>query len=636
MAEGVSDHLVEKTKDEEDKQNETGDMTENTTVPLSDNANSQLASKLEELLLDESHKIVLTIPLESYHSNRSRHLVIVSAPPNKTTGATRLENEEPPGISRMCSAYGKMTRNCRTMDLDYCLLGVDIFMQDEKEVISLGFVLKILWGTETSLDGDGGFGVHILNMHYTFKPVSLQFLWTTIQTLYAISARLRPKRYSICVLEEDWVKGYEEIISSPQSCINEWNEMTDILSRRPLSPDDISVLSSDAASAETMKTIIKSKLREIMKTVDLDDITSKTIRLRLETELEQKLDDFKSFIDEEILLILGQMDPASEIFDFMFLGSEWNASNLEELNSNGITHILNVTREIDNFFPAVFKYMNIREYDVEETDLLKYWDKTYNFVADCIYMGGKVLVHCKMGISRSASTVCAFAMKHFGWSLETALKHTKKCRSIINPNKGFRHQLSVYEGILQASRQRLSFRQKHRSKSDIPIKRNDNFANKNQTSEKMPGLVSLLSDPSLNASSGENIKVSLSKRPASWSPTTNTASLLFDEQDDPSPSPSPLVCHCYSQLSAHFSDPQTTACPTPISGPLARGQRAKRVYSLPGQEDPPIDADEEDVVDEVVHNERVCPAQSHLSQCTCNLELELSASDISGSGSNSI
>ena len=44
------------------------------------------------------------------------------------------------------------------MDLDYCLLGVDIFTQDDEEVIGLGFVLKILWGTETSLDGDGGFG----------------------------------------------------------------------------------------------------------------------------------------------------------------------------------------------------------------------------------------------------------------------------------------------------------------------------------------------------------------------------------------------------------------------------------------------------------------------------------------------
>merc|ERR1712106_552125 len=143
-------------------------------------------------------------------------------------------------------------------------------------------------------------------------------------------------------------------------------------------------LSTEASDSETRKCVIKSRLRVIMKTVDLDDVTSKAIRIKLENDLNQDLEEFKAFIDEEILLILGQMDPASKIFDFMFLGSEWNASNLEELNSNGITHILNVTREIDNFFPAVFKYMNIREYDVEETDLLKYWDKTYNFVADCM------------------------------------------------------------------------------------------------------------------------------------------------------------------------------------------------------------------------------------------------------------
>ena len=91
------------------------------------------------------------------------------------------------------------------------------------------------------------------------------------------------------------------------------------------------MLSSDAASAETMKTIIRSKLREIMKTVDLDDITSKTIRLRLEAELDKKLDEFKSFIDEEILLILGQMDPASQIFDFMYLGSEYGGRCQEVL-----------------------------------------------------------------------------------------------------------------------------------------------------------------------------------------------------------------------------------------------------------------------------------------------------------------
>ena len=42
-----------------------------------------IPDKLERLLRDEGHKIVLTIPLESFHSNRSRHLVIVSAPTTK-------------------------------------------------------------------------------------------------------------------------------------------------------------------------------------------------------------------------------------------------------------------------------------------------------------------------------------------------------------------------------------------------------------------------------------------------------------------------------------------------------------------------------------------------------------------------
>jgi protein phosphatase slingshot len=36
-----------------------------------------------------------------------------------------------------------------------------------------------------------------------------------------------------------------------------------------------------------------------------------------------------------MLTILGQMDEPSEIFEYLFLGSEWNASNLEELKGKG-------------------------------------------------------------------------------------------------------------------------------------------------------------------------------------------------------------------------------------------------------------------------------------------------------------
>jgi len=86
--------------------------------------------------------------------------------------------------------------------------------------------------------------------------------------------------------------------------------------------------------AET-ETVIRSALKEIMMSVDLDEVTCKYIRSRLEEMLDMDLGEFKHFIDQEMLTILGQMDAATEVFDHVFLGSEWNASNLEELQKNG-------------------------------------------------------------------------------------------------------------------------------------------------------------------------------------------------------------------------------------------------------------------------------------------------------------
>ncbi len=48
-----------------------------------------------------------------------------------------------------------------------------------------------------------------------------------------------------------------------------------------------------------------------------------------------ELKKLKHFIDEEIIIIMRQMDSASMILDHLYLGSEWNASNLEELKRNG-------------------------------------------------------------------------------------------------------------------------------------------------------------------------------------------------------------------------------------------------------------------------------------------------------------
>ncbi|OQV13404.1 hypothetical protein BV898_12356 [Hypsibius exemplaris] len=59
--------------------------------------------------------------------------------------------------------------------------------------------------------------------------------------------------------------------------------------------------------------------------------------------------------------------------------------------------------------------------------------------------GGRVLVHCLMGVSRSASVVLAYLVKYRGMSLEEAHELVRRQRPMISPNRGFWEQLSLFE-----------------------------------------------------------------------------------------------------------------------------------------------------------------------------------------------
>jgi len=74
------------------------------------------------------------------------------------------------------------------------------------------------------------------------------------------------------------------------------------------------------------------------------------------------------------------MEPPSKIFDYLYLGTEWNASNWEELQANNCRFILNVTNEIPNFFPQHITYYNVRIWDVPSANIWTHWEDTYNFV----------------------------------------------------------------------------------------------------------------------------------------------------------------------------------------------------------------------------------------------------------------
>lgn len=367
-------------------------------------------------LLRSEDRIKLAVRLESSWSDRVRYMVVVYS-------------------------------NGRQDTEENILLGVD-FTSKESKSCTIGMVLHLWSDTTIRLDGDGGFSVNTAGRTHVFKPVSVQAMWSALQILHKACEVARRYNYFPGGLALVWASYYESCISSEQSCINEWNTMQDLESTRPDSP----ILFMDKPSeGEKTEWVIKAALRGIMMSKDLENVTCKEIRTELEKKLSCNLKEYKEYIDNEMLLILGQMDKASHIFDYLYLGSEWNASNLEELNKAGVGYILNVTREIDNFFPGLFAYHNVRVYDEESTDLLSHWNDAYNFINKAKKNHSKCLVHCKMGVSRSASTVIAYAMKEYGWSMEKAYNYVKQKRSVARPNAGFMRQLSEYEGILDAS-----------------------------------------------------------------------------------------------------------------------------------------------------------------------------------------
>lgn len=64
---------------------------------------------------------------------------------------------------------------------------------------------------------------------------------------------------------------------------------------------------------------------------------------------------------------------------------------------------------------------------------------------------GKVLVHCTVGVSRSATLVLAYLMIRQNLTLVEAIRTVKDHRGVI-PNRGFLRQLNGLDGILRESR----------------------------------------------------------------------------------------------------------------------------------------------------------------------------------------
>lgn len=342
------------------------------------------------------------------------------------------------------------------------ILGIDFCGNNQA---TIGLVLPIWADTEIALDGDGGFSVTSGGNRHMFKPVTVHVMWFTLQSLNKLVKIARENKYIAQGLSHTWVSYYESSLTSDIPLISEWNTTEDLLffKAEPV------LLPTDDEEEAFLKRI-RVELKNVMMKEDLDEATSKYLRTKVEERMNMKLDQWKAYIEQEMLMIMGQLDSPTLIKEYLYLGSEWNASNIEELSKNGVHYILNISREIDNFYPGILHYYNIKEWDCEETNLLKYWENTHKFISKVREKKGIVLVHCKMGISRSASTVIAYLMKEYHMSRQEAYDMVKGMRSCIMPNNAFWNQLETYEGILNASNQRLIFKLRSETNMDEKAK----------------------------------------------------------------------------------------------------------------------------------------------------------------------
>ncbi|XP_019711995.1 dual specificity protein phosphatase 26 [Hippocampus comes] len=132
------------------------------------------------------------------------------------------------------------------------------------------------------------------------------------------------------------------------------------------------------------------------------------------------------------------------------------ASDRRELARVGITHIVNCAQSrwrgaADCYAGMNVTYLGIEAHDSPAFDMSKNFYPAAEFIHKALTGGGKVLVHCAVGLSRSATLVLAYLMIRQNLTLVEAIKTVKDHRG-VTPNRGFLRQLSGLDGILRESR----------------------------------------------------------------------------------------------------------------------------------------------------------------------------------------
>ncbi|XP_035462348.2 dual specificity protein phosphatase 13-like [Scophthalmus maximus] len=146
-----------------------------------------------------------------------------------------------------------------------------------------------------------------------------------------------------------------------------------------------------------------------------------------------------------------------EVWPNLHLGDMFMSHDKLGLWQLGITHVLNAAhgklccKGSDDFYGTTVKYYGVAACDLPTFDLSPFFYPAAEFIHRALTSGGKVLVHCAVGVSRSAALVLAYLMICHHLTLLSSVRCVQEKRWIL-PNRGFLQQLRALDRELQDKR----------------------------------------------------------------------------------------------------------------------------------------------------------------------------------------
>ena len=134
-------------------------------------------------------------------------------------------------------------------------------------------------------------------------------------------------------------------------------------------------------------------------------------------------------------------DPMNYIIDNIYLGGNDAASDENYLKQYNITTVINCAEEIVSVYKDI-KFLELNLYDSFNQPLFPKFEVAYKFIKK--NSKNNILIHCALGVSRSASLVAFYMMKEKGWDYDICYNYMKERRPIVNPNSNYVEQLREY------------------------------------------------------------------------------------------------------------------------------------------------------------------------------------------------